>query len=153
MRIAYTTPGATSSAFLPVPASTTAVVNYKGGVVGQPGTQGIPAPVPEVPFNRDISGYPFPGGYSNSGAMPQVWYPSLYYQAGLDIPWVMAAGETMTGGIRVESDNQLPIPARIPGGQAARLSRPIHLLGQRQIKAKRAFPRWPDWLPRPDFGQ
>ena len=148
MRIAYTTPGATSSAFLPVPAATTAVFNFKGGVVGQPGTQGIPAPVPEVPFNRDISAWPFAGGYSNSGSMPQVWYPSLYYQRSLDIP----GAEVITGDMRIESDNQLPVPARLPTGRAAMLSRPPQFLGQRQVKAQKAFPRWPDWLPRPNFG-
>ena len=148
MRIAYTTPGATSSAFLPVPASTTAVYTFKESVVGQPGTQGIPAPVPEVPFNRDISAWPFAGGYSNSGAMPQVWYPQLYYQSTLDIP----GADVITGGMRVESDNQLPVPARLPSGQAARLSRPPQFLGQRQVKQAKAFPRWPDWLPRPGFG-
>lgn len=148
MRIAYTTPGATSSAFLPVPAATTAVFTVKESVVGQPGTQGIPAPVPEVFGNRSIDAYPFAGGYSNSGAMPQVWYPTLYYQATLDIP----GAEVITGGMRVESDNQLPVPARLPGGAQAILARPPHFLGQRQVKAQKAFPRWPDWLPRPGFG-
>lgn len=148
MRIAYTTPGAVSSAFLPVPAVTGAVLNYKGAVVGQPGTQGIPAPVPEVPFNRDISAWPFAGGYSNSGAMPQVWYPSLYYMSTLDIP----GSEVISGGMRVESDNQLPVPARLPTGHAAMLARPPQFLGQRQVTARKAFPRWPNWLPRPDFG-
>jgi hypothetical protein len=133
---------------LPVPAMTTAVYNFKGGVVGQPGTQGIPAPTPEVPFNRDISAWPFPSGYSNSGAMPAVWYPSLYYMSTLEIP----GAEPITGGMRVESDNQLPVPARLPSGASAILSRPPQFLGQRQVTARKAFPRWPDWLPRPGFG-
>lgn len=148
MRIAYTCPGATSSAFLPVPAVTGAVLNYKGGVAGQPGTQGIPAPAPELPDNKDINGYPFAGGYSNSGAMPQVWYPSLYYMSTLDIP----GSEVITGGMRTESDNQLPVPALQPSGRAAILARPPQFLGQQQVTARKAFPHWPDWLPRPGFG-
>lgn len=138
MRIAYVTPGATSSAFLPVPAINGSVLNYKGGVVGQPGTEGIPAPVPEVFGNRDISAYPFAGGYSNSGSMPQVIYPNLYYQRTLDIP----GADVISGGMSVQSDNQLPIPARTPAGRAALMSAPPRLLGQNQLRARRAFPTW-----------
>jgi hypothetical protein len=150
MRIAYTVPGAgASTAFTPIPAITGAVLNYKGGVVGQPGTLGIPSPRPDVPNNNDIVAYPFAGGYSNSGSMPDVWYPNLYYQASLDIP-----GEDVeAGNIQVWSDNQMPIPARDPRGRAAVLAGAPKFLGQSQIQARKAIPRWPNWLPRPGYGQ
>lgn len=149
MRIAYTVPGATSTAFTPVPCINGAALAYKSGVVGQPGTLGIGAPRPEVYGNSDISAYPFAGGYSNSGAMPPVQYPNLYYQATLDIP----GSDVITGGMQIFSDNQMPIPARDPRGVAARLARPPVFLGQAQIKAPAGkWPRWPNWLPTPNWG-
>lgn len=148
MRIAYSVPGATSTAFTPVPCVNGAALNYKAGVVGQPGTLGIGAPRPDVPDNADISAYPFAGGYSNSGAMPPVMYPNLYYQRTLPIPGC----DVIAGNIQVFSDNQMPVPARDPRGIAARLARPPVFLGQNQISSKQRFPRWPNWLPSPAFG-
>jgi len=139
MRIAYTQPGATSTALTPIPAVTGAVLNYKGGVVGQPGTQGIPAPYPGT--LNDQEPLFFTGGFSESKAMPPVFYPNLYYQATLDIP----GADVISGGMNVFSDNQMPVPARMPSGLAAVLSRPVQWMGQRQVKARKAMPRWPNW--------
>jgi hypothetical protein len=146
VRIAYTVPGATSSAFTPIPCVTGAVLGYKGGVVGQPGTQAIPAPYPGT-FN-DRHPEEFQSGPSESVAMPPVMYPNLYYQRTLDIP----GEQVISGGMAIFSDNQMPIPARLPWGKAARLAKPPTFLGQRQIQQPRALPRWADWLPGRDFG-
>jgi hypothetical protein len=146
VRIAYTVPGATSSAFTPIPCINGAALNYKGSVVGQPGTQGIPAPYPGT-FN-DLHPQEYAGGPSESVAMPPVMYPQLWYQRTLDIP----GAEVVTGGMAVFSDNQMPIPARLPWGKAARLAKPPTFLGQRQVQQPRALPRWADWLPGRDFG-
>lgn len=146
MRIAYTVPGATSSAFTPIPCVNGSVLNYKGGVVGQPGTQGIPAPYPGTPNDRNPTDYG--GGPSESVAMPPVMYPQLWYQRTLDIP----GAQVISGGMAIQSDNQMPIPARLPWGKAARLAKPPTFLGQRQIQQPRQLPRWADWLPGRDFG-
>jgi hypothetical protein len=135
------------SAFLPVPAVTGAVLDYKGAVTGQPGTRGVPAPKPELTGNDSISGYPFAGGYSNSGAMPPVWYPNLYYQEGLTVPGY----EVVVAG-RVASDNQMPVPAKVPLGVAGTIGVGPKFMGQTQVQTKRGVPRFPDWLPRPGFG-
>src|SRR6266702_2487422 len=147
MRIAYTVPGAPpSTAFTPIPCVNASTLNYKGGVVGQPGTLGVPSPRPDVPGNNDISGYPFAGGYSTSGAMPPVFYPNLYYQATLEIPGAEAAP------VQIHSDNQMPVPANDPRGRAAVLAKPPKFLGTRQVTARKVIPRWADWLASPSFG-
>jgi hypothetical protein len=148
MRIAYTVPGATSSAFTPIPCINGSALNYKGAVVGQPGTQGIPAPYPGVHYST-ANGTRVNSGYSGgSENMPQVQYPQLWYQRSLDIP----GAQVISGGMAIFSDNQMPIPARLPWGKAARLAKPPTFLGQRQIQQPRALPRWADWLPGRDFG-
>lgn len=145
MRIAYVTPGATSSAFLPVPAVNASVLGYKDAVTGQPGTQGIPADTPGV--TAEVNGTRLNSGYSGGTRnMPLVWYPSLWFQRTLDIPGVPVVP------VGIFSDNQMPIPAVDPRGTAARLAKPPVFLGQRQVRAKRAFPRFSDWLPTPGFG-
>lgn len=147
MRIAYTVPGATSSAFTPIPCINGSALNYKGSVVGQPGTQGIPAPYPGT-FN-DITPHEYTGGQSESTAMPPVMYPQLWYQRTLDIP----GAQVITGGMQVlTGENQMPIPARLPWGKAARLAKPATFLGQKQVQQPRNLPRWADWLPGRDFG-
>jgi len=140
MRIAYTAPGATSTAHTPIPAINGASLNYKGGVVGQPGTKGIPAPYPGT--LNDSEPYFFTGGFSESKAMPPVFYPNLYYQATLEIPGAE------TTNVRIFSDNQMPVPARTPFGVAAIMARAVPWLGQRQVKARTRWPRWPDWAGR-----
>jgi hypothetical protein len=145
MRIAYVVPGAPgSTAFTPIPCINGSALAYKSAVTGQPGTQGIPAPWPGT-FD-DIVPWAYAGGFSESKAMPQVWYPNLYYQATLEIP-----GSDPVP-VRIFSDNQMPVPAADPRGRAAVLAGAPKFMGQRQVEARKAIPRWPDWLPRPGFG-
>lgn len=147
MRIAYTVPGVNSTAFTPIPCINASTLNYKGGVVFQPGTQGITAPYPGVSY--DQNGTRVNSGYSGgSKNMPQVWYPQLGYQHTLDIP----GAEVITGGMSIFSDNQMPIPARLPWGRAAVTGRPPQFLGSRQIKAVKGLPVWSNWIPTRNFG-
>lgn len=151
MRIAYVSPGATSTAMTPVPAhdgrgcgpwSNSANVN------GQPGTMAVPAGLAE--FGRDghqVNGLSLRGGgagYSQgSNTMPGAWYPSLYWLQRLDGSTLTVTGQ----GPSVYSDNQMPVPAANPLGRAAVLARPPVFLGQRQVyqppgSKGPAFPSW-----------
>lgn len=160
--IAYELPGATSTAFLPVPAKYgggTAYA-YKQDTEGQPGTRAVPAPVNTGPGadGRVFLG----GGPSNSSRMPAAWNPTLYYQRGLPAPDQFPAGGGY-GGPSIYSDNQMPIPARGWGGTSfATLSsvamtqgttiggkgpgivkgRGGIMLGQNPIQALKVTPAW-----------
>ena len=140
--IRYVVPGATSSAFVPVPAATTTVVAFKQEVTGQPGTQAIPAGLPDFPGGQNVNGVPVRGagaGYAQgSNTMPGVWFPQLYYERTLsEVPEVS-----------IYSDNQLPVPAMDPRGAAARMARPPAFLGQSQLTQPKALPKWSNWLPQ-----
>jgi hypothetical protein len=139
--VRYVVPGATSGAFVPVPASTTAVVRFKQEVTGQPGTQAIPAGLADFPGGQVVNGLPVRGagsGYNQgSNTMPPVWYPQLYYERGL----------SETPEVSIYSDNQLPVPAMDPRGVAARMARPPQFLGQAQVTQSKAMPKWSNWLP------
>jgi hypothetical protein len=140
--IIYTVPGATSTAFVPVPAATTAKMAYKTGTVGQPGTQGIPAGPAEIAGT--VNGAPVRSGYSGgTSMMPGVWYPQLYYSPSL---WPNSAD------VSIYSDNQMPIPAADPRGKAAVLARPPVFLGQAQVVQPKGLPRWANWLPTASYG-
>lgn len=141
-QIIYTVPGATSSAFVPVPAATTAKSAYKTLVTGQPGTQGVPAAPAELA--GQVNGGPVRSGYSGgTSMMPGVWYPQLWYSHGL---WPNSAD------VSIYSDNQLPVPAADPRGRAAVLARPPQFLGQSQLKQPKGMPRWANWLATPSYG-
>ena len=153
-RIAYTVPGATSTAHTPIPAADgrgAGPWSVNGGVVGQPGTQGVPTGMPD--FDLRINGYRDEGGWgagygNGSHTMPGVWYPSLYYQRTLDIPGAYgdpSGGPAAASAVRVWSDNQMPVPARDPTGRAALLARPPVFLRQAQVYQPRQRPRWPTW--------
>lgn len=139
--IRYVVPGVSSSAFVPVPAATTAKIAVHHGVSGQPGTRGIPVGPGEV--SASVNGTVIRSGYSGgSGTMPAVFYPQQYYERGLsELP-----------PVSVYSDNQMPVPATDPVGKAAVLAVPPRFLGQAQIQAGKALPKWPDWLSAPDYG-
>src|SRR5487761_1569830 len=120
--IIYTVPGATSSAFVPVPAGTTARVAYKTVLTGQPGqrgTQGTPAAPAEI--TGTVNGQRVSSGYSGGTSyMPGVWFPQLYFERQLSEP----------APVSIYSDNQMPVPAADPRGVAAKLARPpVFLLG------------------------
>jgi hypothetical protein len=141
-QIIYTVPGATSSAFVPVPAATTAALAVHPLVSGQPGTQGIPAAPAELA--GQINGGPVRSGYSGgTGMMPPVWFPNLYYQRAL---WPNSSG------VSIYSDNQMPVPAADPRGKAAVLARPPVFLGQSQLAQPKGLPRWANWLASPNYG-
>jgi hypothetical protein len=138
--VRYAVPGATSSAFVPVPAATTAVVAYKNEVTGQPGTQGIPTGLPEFGAQGQVvNGVSVRGagaGYNQgSGTMPDVWFPQKYYERRL----------TETPPVSVYSDNQMPVPAFDPRGVAAVMFRPPQFLGQAQLAQPKTLPRWANW--------
>ncbi len=141
-QIIYTVPGATSSAFVPVPASTTADLAVHDLVTGQPGTQGIPAAPAELA--GQVNGIPVRSGYAGgTGMMPGVWFPQEYYERSL---WPNSSG------VSVYSDNQLPVPVADPRGRALMLARPPVFLGQSQLKQPKGLPRWANWLPTPNYG-
>jgi hypothetical protein len=100
---------------MPIRAATTSVFDISGAqgtpedIVGQPGTQGIPAPYPPFTHIATEEGKDYlPSGLSASQYMPPRWYPSLYYRA-----QHLFAG---IGGVRVYSDNLLPMPSVDPRG-------------------------------------
>jgi len=155
--IAYEMPGATSTAFLPVPAKYgggTAYA-YKQDTEGQPGTHAVPAPRDQA--GPGATGEIFlGGGPSGSKNMPPEWYPTLYFQRQLPDPGQFPAGAN-DGGPSVYSDNQMPIPARGWGGTSfATLSRVAMIqgsarrvkgrggivTGQNPVMATPAVPRW-----------
>lgn len=156
-RIAYAQPGALPSAFAPVPAPDGRGFgpwSGKSAVHGQPGTQGVPAGLPD--FGRDgqtVNGVSVRGGgagyASGSGTMPGVWYPQLWYLDQLDGS-TLVSGNTQTPS--VYSDNQMPIPAADPRGRAALLARPPVFLGSRNLEQPKAATRWPSWLPTLSYG-
>ena len=156
-RIAYAQPGSLPSAFAPLPAPDGRGFgpwSGKATVAGQPGTQGVPAGLPD--FGKDgqvVNGQPVRGGgagYSQgSGTMPGVWYPQLWYLRGLDGS-TLVSGNTQTPA--VYSDNQMPIPAADPRGRAALLARPPVFLGQANLEQPKTGPRWPSWLPTLNYG-
>jgi hypothetical protein len=155
MRIAYACPGATSLAFTPVPA-----MDGRGNgpwansqaTMGQPGTMGVPAGLPEFGAGGlQANGAHIRGagaGYSQgSSTMPGVWYPSLYWQRGLSGFTLNVPGQ----GPSIYSDNQMPVPAALPWGVAAVLAKPPTFLGNQQVQQPPGSkgPAWPSWLPRP----
>ena len=142
-QIIYTVPGATSTAFVPVPAYPAgAKTAYKPLVTGQPGTQGIPAAPAELA--GQVNGVPIRSGYAGgTGMMPGVWFPQEYYERQL---WVNSSA------VSIYSDNQMPVPAADPRGKAAVLARPPVFLGQSQVVQPKAMPRWANWLASPSYG-
>jgi len=157
-RIAYAVPGALPSAFLPVPAPSGRGFGPwdAGDVNGQPGTMGVPTGLPD--FGRDgqvVNGHSVRGGGAGyaqgSGTMPGVWYPSKYWQPGLDGS-TLVSGNTQTPSIY--SDNQMPIPAADPRGRAALLARPPMFLSRGNLEQPEGSrgPQWPRWLPVLSYG-
>ena len=165
------TPQTGPTAFMPLRAITPSGMDIKRsqgtpeGIVGQPGTQGIPAPYPDGPV-RAIGarkGSYLPGGgpgyAAGSGYMPARWYPSLYWRA----QHLYRA----IGGVSVYSDNIMPMPAidprRLPSGvqgpvgfaaykgltptSPARPQRWVIGLGQTQVQWPKRLPAWPPTWP------
>jgi hypothetical protein len=132
----YSVPGVppqfSPTAFTPnlVRLASSGAQRYKQAVVGQPGTQGIPAPYPE-----GVSRDPSYTSLHQSPDAPPVWWPQLYYQTGL-------TNAAAAGGESVYSDNCMPVPAVDPRGRQAVLAKPPKLLGGKQVAAVPITPRW-----------
>jgi hypothetical protein len=150
------------TAFMPLRALSTAVMDVSRAqgtpeeITGQPGTMGIPAPYPPATGVGHEGGYDkLPSGLSESRYMPPRWYPSIYYR-----PQHLSVG---IGGVRVYSDNQMPVPAvdprRLPIGSQgpvgfaaypgltpaapARPNRRVAGLGKYQVAWPFRMPAWP----------
>ena len=106
---------------LPVPASDARAYQSRGTINGYPGTLPIPAPMPAA----TPQDYPFQALHKSSQA-PEYWRPALYWQRGQD---------GTRPDVSVESDNQLPIPAKPPAGRPAIMLRHPTFLGQNQVGA------------------
>ncbi len=155
-RIAYAQPGTLPSAFAPLPAQDGRGLGpwVRGEVNGQPGTMGVPAGLPDFGKQGQVVNgtsvrWSGAGYCQGSGTMPNVWYPSLYWQPRLD-------GSTLVSGNQqtpsVYSDNQMPIPAADPRGRAALLARPPVFTGQKNVAQPPQSARWPSWLPTLSYG-
>jgi hypothetical protein len=159
------------TAFMPLRAMTPSTMDIGRSqgtpedVTGQPGTQGIPAPYPNpgqvgVQQGGVVALDYLPSGLSASQYMPPRWYPTLYYR-----------GQHLSGGIggvRVYSDNLMPMPAVDPRGlpvggigpaafaaysgltptSPARPNRWVKGLGQRQVLWPKRTPEWPPTWPQ-----
>lgn len=133
------------TAFTPAPPRTTSNFSIKMAQhqtpVHQPGTQGVPAPRDAV-SGDDAA--PTLSGTTGSQFMPPAWYPTLGYA-------IQRIWDGNFGGVRVFSDNLMPVPARdprtlqIPAGavgpvaqpgrntRPARPNRRVGGLGSRQV--------------------
>lgn len=153
-RIAYRTPGATSSAMTPVPAHDgrgNGPWSNSAQTAGQPGTLGIDAGLPEFHGGLVVNGGQVRGGgggyaQGSSTMRNQLWFPSLYWQRHL-------AGFTLNvpgQGPSIYSDNQMPVPAAVPAGRAAVMFRPPVFLGQQQLEqpAGSKGHGWKTYVPR-----
>ena len=107
---------------------------YKDGVTGRPGTQGIPVhPVVPSPDFGDIALM----GFSRSSDAPDMFYPNQYWARPEAAYW---PGAGMPVSYR--SDNLMPVPAVDPRGIPARLAVPVVQRGQKQVRQPQAQPRW-----------
>ena len=106
----------------------------RGTVDGQPGTQGIPAPVPAgVPqdYSRRLHG---------SQDAPPVIFPALYYQ---QVP----QNPDLSGPVSVVSDNMMPVPAKDPRGRPWIAATPPPRIGsQGQVTQPYVIQSWPKWV-------
>jgi hypothetical protein len=159
MRIAYSVPGAVSTAFAPVPAwdgRGCGPWSNSAAIEGQPGTMGVPVGVPDFGAEGQVvNGVPVRGGgggyAQGSGTMPGPWYPQLYWLRQLDGA-TLVSGNAQTPS--VYSDNQMPVPAADPVGRAAVLAAAPVFLGQAQVRQPSGSkgPAWPSWLPGRGYG-
>lgn len=117
------------AAAMPVPAHDARAFQSRGHIVGQPGTQAVPAPAPPA----------VPQGWagrlhtSTSMGVPDVIYPSLYYYGRSAMTYAP---------VSVVSDNQMPVPAIDPRGAPAVMSRRPVFLGQSQVPGSNVAPSY-----------
>jgi hypothetical protein len=129
--------GAQPSAFMPHwnKYAGSGAQQYKQYLIGQPGTQGIPAPTINTYISPDV-GNLAQAGTARSTDAPGVWYPQLYYQPNL---WGNPGPQVP---VQIYSDNLMPVPAVDPRGIQAVLARPVNQRGRREIPQRRVLPRW-----------
>lgn len=119
-----------------------------GILVGQPGTQQIPAPdAAAVPpgnlptMGRGMIAWPL-RDKSSSRDSPQVILPALYYQ------WVSPThNPRLQPNVSWVSDNQMPQPAIDPRGKPAIMAtRPPRIGGRGQVVQPYSVVNWPKWV-------
>lgn len=134
------------SALLPVPARLAMGFQSWGDVQGNPSSTPTPAPYPAgVPQGQVIGACGSTDATSTSKDAPPFWTPAVYYQRHLP--------DRFPGAI--SSDNQMPVPARLPNGQfgfvatgnerpflAARVPRYTR---QRQVRWPITLPNYSNW--------
>lgn len=108
---------------------------YKGQIVGQPGTQVIPTGGPGVEQSRTAQANM---GRNRTSDSPDQFRPNLYW-ARPDPTFYPGGGQPISR----HSDNLMPVPARDPRGVPARLARPIRIRGRNQIRAHPTVVSWP----------
>ena len=112
-------------------------LQYKDGVTGQPGTQGIPVdPIVPSPDPGDIALM----GLSRTSDAPLTIYPNLYwarpqraYRPGAGMP------------VSYQSDNLMPVPAVDPRGLPSAQYMPVSngiWRGHKSITQPPVTPRW-----------
>lgn len=87
-------------------------MSFKELLTGQPGTQPVPAPNNDIPRDRLAVG----DGQAYARDFGGAWFPSLYYQESYG-PGAHGTSYPAGGndsGVRIFSDNQLPVPAIDP---------------------------------------
>lgn len=96
------------SAFMPAISKTAGTWQaYKDALTGEPGTQAIPAPNNSIPQDR----YQVSADHRSSDA-PPFWWPQLWFQSRLPgLPFPAGANDA---GVRIYSDNQIPVPSIDP---------------------------------------
>jgi hypothetical protein len=99
---------AMAGAIIPVPVESVWAWRSRGAIHGAPGTQAVPAPAPLPGLDRSPIAEQY-AGYIGlpSSAVPQRWYPPVYYQT----DWPEHAPVRYLG-----SSHELPVPARQAAG-------------------------------------
>jgi hypothetical protein len=131
MRITTLGPaGRLRAAILPVPARDARAYQDRGTIYGSPGTVPVPAPWP-AGVSQDWTHHAL---HRSSDAPPE-WRPSIYYQRGPN---------GTHPSVSVESDNQMPVPAKDATGRPAVMARRPQFLRQRQVGAVNTVTTY-DW--------
>lgn len=139
-----TAPTPAGTWLLPAPAQSAGAWSSWGTIVGEPGTQAVPAPAPVPGTDRELTAQANEGIIGMpSSKVPQAIYPALYYQQ-------PAYNPVLAGPVSVFSDNALPVPAVDPRGLPAVMqTAPPRIGGRRQVVSPYAVQNWPKWMGPP----
>lgn len=119
------------SVLTPTLSRTYAGWSSRGQIYGQPGTQAVPVADPAA-IREDVNSLAATGFYQ-TGAAPNVIYPSIYYEAGDPHEKFPAS---------VFSDNQMPVPALRPQGVLKFNPYKARKGGQRQVTQPQVVQTW-----------